>query len=61
MFRETHPELLAKKDRGRPTEAVVSEERRGFGEAKVYDYIPGAEVLDAIEETPEVTYFHIRF
>jgi len=54
LFRETHPELLAKKDRGRPTEAVVSEERRGFGEAKVYDYIPGAEVLDAVEETPEV-------
>jgi len=53
LFRQTHPELLHKKDRGRPTEAMVVQERRGFGEAEIFDHIPGAEVLDAEEETPE--------
>lgn len=52
LFRQTHPELLHKKDRGRPTEAMVVHERRGFGEAEIFDHIPGAEVLDAEEETP---------
>jgi len=54
LFRQTHPELLHKKDRGKPTEALATQARRGYGEAQTFDYIPGAEVLDAVEETPEV-------
>ena len=48
-FRETHPELLARKDRGRPTEAnaeLKAEGRREYGVEAVYDHVPGAEVLD---------------
>ena len=29
FYRSTHPELLHKKDRGRPTEAVVAMKRKG--------------------------------
>jgi len=49
LFRETHPELLARKDRGRPTEAnaeLKAEGRREYGVEAVYDHVPGAEVLD---------------
>lgn len=49
LFRETHPELLARKDRGRPTEAIAelkASGRREYGVEAVYDHVPGAEVLD---------------
>ena len=52
-FRTTNPELLHKKDRGRPTEAVVVMKRKGFGEGDVFEHVPGAEVLDL--EEPEVS------
>jgi len=45
LFRRTRPELLHKKDRGRPTEASVEISSKKYGEVKVQDYIPGAEVL----------------
>jgi len=55
LFRNTHPELLHKKDRGKPTEAMVNLGRKGYGEAEVYDYVPGAEVLDAdVPATPQL-------
>ncbi len=43
--RTTNPELLHKKDRGRPTEAVLTLQRRGYGEQEVLESVPGAEVL----------------
>jgi protein SDA1 len=44
-LRTTNPELLHKKDRGRPTEAVLTLQRRGYGEQEVLESVPGAEVL----------------
>ena len=46
LYRNTHPELLHKKDRGRPTEAVAENEAKQYGEMSVKGYVPGAEVLD---------------
>jgi len=46
LFRVTNPELLYKKDRGRPTEAVVTMKRKQFGELDVKNFVPGAEVID---------------
>jgi len=55
IFRASHPELLHKKDRGRPTEAVaeMTMGARGFGEKEVFQHVPGAEVLDAEEPQEE--------
>jgi len=50
LFRSTNPELLHKKDRGRPTEAVASLQKREFGQEDAMDYVPGAEVLNLQEE-----------
>jgi protein SDA1 len=44
-LRTTNPELLHKKDRGRPTEALLTLQRRGYGEQEVLESVPGAEVL----------------
>ena len=59
LFRETHPELLARKDRGRPTEAVYELKADGgrldYGQDKVYDHVPGAEVLDLNAPETELT------
>ena len=46
LFRSIAPELLHKKDRGRPTEATTLARMKQFGEADVLDHIPGAEILD---------------
>lgn len=45
LFRNTRPDLLHKKDRGRPTEATVELTPKSYGQADVKDYVPGAEVL----------------
>ncbi|XP_011299489.1 protein SDA1 homolog [Fopius arisanus] len=45
LFRQTMPELLHKKDRGRPTEASVAIETPKYGEVNAKDYVMGAEVL----------------
>ncbi|KAJ8930916.1 hypothetical protein NQ314_016240 [Rhamnusium bicolor] len=45
LFRVTRPELLHKKDRGRPTEAAEEIESLDYGKVNAKDYIPGAEVL----------------
>ncbi|XP_015108710.1 protein SDA1 homolog [Diachasma alloeum] len=45
LFRQTMPELLHRKDRGRPTEATVAIESLKYGEVAAKDYIPGADVL----------------
>jgi len=52
LFRVTNPELLYKKDRGRPTEAVVTMKRKQFGELDAKEFVPGAEVVkDADQNT----------
>ncbi|XP_011636691.1 protein SDA1 homolog [Pogonomyrmex barbatus] len=44
-FRRIMPELLHKKDRGRPTEANVMIKSSKYGEIRASEFIPGAEVL----------------
>ncbi|XP_035996204.1 protein SDA1 homolog [Fundulus heteroclitus] len=50
LFRNLNPQLLHKKDRGRPTEASAEAKIKGYGELEAKDYIPGAEVLEEEEE-----------
>ncbi|XP_037070203.1 LOW QUALITY PROTEIN: protein SDA1 homolog [Pollicipes pollicipes] len=52
-YRHTHPELLHRKDRGRPTEATGELERPAYGAVSARDYIPGAEVLDPEQPTAD--------
>jgi len=49
LYRTTQPELLHKKDRGRPTEAMVEDNNalKKYGESDAKDFIPGAEVVEA--------------
>lgn len=50
LFRQTAPELLHKKDRGRPTEAQGELKSKQYGEVDIKNYIPGSEVLLEKEE-----------
>lgn len=45
LYREQLPDLLHKKDRGRPTEAQLELKPKEYGEVIAHDYVPGAEVL----------------
>ncbi|KAL6264384.1 hypothetical protein P5V15_004496 [Pogonomyrmex californicus] len=55
-FRRIMPELLRKKDRGRPTEANVMIKSSKYGEIRASEFIPGAEVLyDRQAENTEET------
>lgn len=45
LFRQTMPDMLHKKDRGRPTEASIALEPLKYGEVAANEFIPGAEVL----------------
>jgi len=45
LFRDVNPELLQKRDKGKPTIAAVQKKTRGFGELDAVELIPGAEVL----------------
>jgi len=53
LFRSIAPELLHKRDRGRPTEATTIAKMKQFGEADTVDFIAGAEVLDMEENEEE--------
>ncbi len=56
LYRTTHPELLHKKDRGRPTEAMreeAEEKSRGYGDHMAKDYVPGAEVVEQDDNDEE--------
>ena len=46
LFRTLAPDLLHKKDRGKPTEATLLAKRKEFGETNAVDFIAGAEILD---------------
>lgn len=45
LFRNMRPELLHKKDRGKPTEAQNELEVKSYGQVNAKDFVPGAEVL----------------
>uniref|UniRef100_A0A8C5EHP7 Protein SDA1 n=1 Tax=Gouania willdenowi TaxID=441366 RepID=A0A8C5EHP7_GOUWI len=53
LFRNLNPQLLHKKDRGRPTEASTEAKVKEYGELEAKDYIPGAEVLEEEEQNKE--------
>ncbi|KAF7252580.1 hypothetical protein EYD10_01783 [Varanus komodoensis] len=46
LFRSLNPQLLQKKFRGKPTEAMSEAKIHEYGELDAKDYIPGAEVLE---------------
>lgn len=54
LFRKTRPELLHRKDRGRPTEASTEHVSVRYGETVALDYVPGAEVLMKEKDDDEV-------
>lgn len=56
LFRTIRPELLHRKDRGKPTEAANEFKSRDYGEADAKDYIQGADVL----MKPQNTEVHIN-
>ncbi|CAL8111419.1 unnamed protein product [Orchesella dallaii] len=55
LFRDANPELLQKRDKGKPTIAAIEKRTKGFGELDAVELIPGAEVLvgNAGEEAAE--------
>lgn len=54
-FRRVMPDLLHKKDRGRPTEANVMIKSSKYGEVRASEFVPGAEVLYNQPENTEET------
>ncbi|XP_064415623.1 protein SDA1 homolog isoform X5 [Latimeria chalumnae] len=50
LFRAVNPQMLHRKDRGKPTEASVEARVHKYGELDAKDYIPGAEVLEVTNE-----------
>ena len=50
LFRTTCPELLHKRDRGRPTEATIDLKRKEFGETDAAEFVAGAEVVEDEED-----------
>ncbi|KAI1904850.1 hypothetical protein AGOR_G00009920 [Albula goreensis] len=50
LFRNLNPQMLHKKDRGKPTEASTEARIQGYGELEAKDFIPGAEVLEVEED-----------
>lgn len=45
LYRQSMPDMLHRKDRGRPTEASVELTTKKYGEMEIKTYIPGSEVL----------------
>ena len=53
LYREQLPNLLHKKDRGRPTEASTELEPKKYGEVKAAEFIPGTEALLTSKKSKE--------
>lgn len=53
LYRQSMPDMLHKKDRGRPTEASIELKTKKYGEMEIKSYIPGSEVLLEKEEIKE--------
>ncbi|XP_033227389.1 protein SDA1 homolog [Belonocnema kinseyi] len=45
LFKNVMPDMLHKKDRGRPTEATMALEPVQYGKINAKDFVPGAEIL----------------
>ncbi|XP_017789380.1 PREDICTED: protein SDA1 homolog [Habropoda laboriosa] len=62
LFRISIPELLHKKDRGRPTEATITLEMPKYGQVSANDFVPGAEALldNKFESTEEVSKINVE-
>lgn len=50
LYRQSMPDMLHKRDRGRPSEASVELKNKKYGETEIKDHIPGSEVLLEKEE-----------
>ena len=50
LYRTVNPELLKKKDRGKPTEASQEFRAKLYGELDAKDFVPGAECLNSSGE-----------
>ncbi|XP_077050296.1 protein SDA1 homolog [Siphateles boraxobius] len=53
LFRDLNPQMLHRKDRGKPTESSKEAKIHSYGELEAKNYIPGAEVLEAEENVNE--------
>lgn len=53
LYRKVNPELLHRKDKGKPTEAMKEHKVLRYAEPDVKDYIPGAEILEEEDQTKE--------
>ncbi|KAL0892988.1 hypothetical protein ABMA27_014655 [Loxostege sticticalis] len=53
LYRQSMPNLLHKRDRGRPTEASIELQTKKYGEMEIKSYIPGSEVLLEKEKIKE--------
>uniref|UniRef100_A0A671RD17 Protein SDA1 n=1 Tax=Sinocyclocheilus anshuiensis TaxID=1608454 RepID=A0A671RD17_9TELE len=53
LFRALNPQMLHRKDRGKPTESSKEAKIQNYGELEAKDYIPGAEVLEVEEKVHE--------
>lgn len=53
LYRSKNPELLHKKDRGKPTENTVEIKVRQYGELDAEDFVKGAEVLPEDKESTD--------
>ncbi|XP_056587869.1 protein SDA1 homolog [Triplophysa dalaica] len=53
LFRSLNPQMLHRKDRGKPTEFSKEAKIQCYGELEAKGYIPGAEVLE-VEENAEM-------
>nr|CAG4643804.1 EOG090X030C [Lepidurus arcticus] len=49
LYRASNPQLLHRKDRGRPTEAMAELEAKPYGALIANDYVPGADILETVE------------
>uniref|UniRef100_A0A9J8B5E5 Protein SDA1 n=1 Tax=Cyprinus carpio carpio TaxID=630221 RepID=A0A9J8B5E5_CYPCA len=53
LFRDLKPQMLHRRDRGKPTESSKEAKIQNYGELEAKDYIPGAEVLEVEEKVDE--------
>lgn len=51
LFRTIRPELLHRKDRGKPTEAAIEYKAKDYGAVDAKDYVQGADILLKAENT----------
>ncbi|KAL8604072.1 hypothetical protein ACOMHN_024897 [Nucella lapillus] len=50
LYQRTNPELLEKKDRGKPTEATKERKIMAYGQTEAHESIPGADILLKLDQ-----------